>query len=243
MADARLADGKLSARTLEPLTLERLAAVAHAKGLITGVSVHTFNRWQWAEAAFYVPGTGVLKLAADALSVRRGAGDFQFIVRQKVAFPPVALLNAAVTYYAGNAALAEIAIDTATGKVELLSHHSLLECGNQIVPQLVSSQLQGGVAMGIGHALLEELPLYEDGPGNGTWNWNRYRLPHANDVAVWTQTAEILPALSADEPPKGIAEVVMIPIVPAIANAITHAIGKRFRATPITAEQILEALG
>jgi CO/xanthine dehydrogenase Mo-binding subunit len=170
-------------------------------------------------------------------------GGFQFIPRRQVAFPPVALLNAAVTYYAGNANLAEIAIDTATGKVELLSHHSILECGNAVVPQLVSGQLQGGLAMGIGHALLEELPLYEDGPGNGTWNWNRYRLPRAADVAVWTQTAEILPALSESEPPKGIAEVVMVAIVPAIANAVAHAIGKRFRATPITAEQILEALG
>lgn len=243
IAEARVADGKLSAGTLEPLGLERLAAVAHAKGLITAVSVHTFNRWQWAEAVFDVPGAGELKLPADGLSVRRGGGDFQFIDRKQVSFPPVALLNAAVTYYAGLAAFAEIAVDTATGKVELLTHHSILECGNQIVPQLVSGQLEGGLAMGIGHALLEELPLYEGGPGDGTWNWNRYRLPHAADVAVWTQTAEILPALSDSEPPKGIAEVVMIPIVPAIANAIAHAIGKRFYATPITAAQILEALG
>jgi CO/xanthine dehydrogenase Mo-binding subunit len=243
IAEARLADGKLSAGNLEPLTLERLATAAHAQGLVTAVSVHTFNRWQWAEAEFDVPGAGVLKLQADALSVRHGADAFEFIARRQVSFPPVSLLNAAVTYYAGMATLAEIAIDTATGKVELLSHHSILECGNAVVPQLVSGQLQGGLAMGIGHALLEELPLYEGGPGNGTWNWNRYRLPHAADVAVWKQTAEILPALSESEPPKGIAEVVMIAIVPAIANAITHAIGKRFYATPITAAQILEALG
>jgi CO/xanthine dehydrogenase Mo-binding subunit len=255
IAQARLTGGKLGAGRMEPLGLDRLAVAAHAQGLVTGVSIHTFNRWQWAEAEFDVPGAGAHKLPADALSVRYGerasaehkaamtAGGFQFIARQNVAFPPVALLNAAVTYYAGMATLAEIAIDTATGKIELLSHHSILECGNLVVPQLVSGQLQGGLAMGVGHALLEDLPLYEDGPGNGTWNWNRYRLPHAADVAVWKQTAEILPALSADEPPKGMAEVVMIAIVPAISNAVTHAIGKRFRATPITAQQILEALG
>lgn len=255
IAEARFVDGSLTAGKLEPLGLDRLAAAAHQQGLITAVSVHTFNRWQWAEAEFDVPGMGVLRLSADALSVRYGEGapperkasmtdgGFHFIARRQVSFPPVSLLNAAVTYYAGMATLAEIAVDTATGKVELLSHHSVLECGNQVVPQLVSGQLQGGLAMGIGHALLEELPLYEDGPGNGTWNWNRYRLPRAADVAVWKQTAEILPALSESEPPKGIAEVVMIAIVPAIANAIAHAIGKRFHATPITARQILEALG
>jgi CO/xanthine dehydrogenase Mo-binding subunit len=242
-AEARFTDGKLSAGGLEPLSLERLAAVAHARGLVTAVSVHTFNRWQWAEATFDVAGAGTHRLPADALSVRRGGGDFEFIARRDVFFPPVARLNAAVTYYSGKAALAEIAVDTATGTVELLSHHSILECGNQVVPQLVSGQIQGGVAMGIGHALLEELPLYEDGPGDGTWNWNRYRLPHAADVAVWKQTAEVLPPLAATDAPKGIAEVVMIPIVPAIANAVTHAIGKRFYATPITAGQILEALG
>jgi len=96
--------------------------------------------------------------------------------------------------------------------------------------------------MGIGHALHEQLPLYEDGPGDGTWNWNRYRLPLAADVAVWTQTATVLPPLSDTDPPKGVGEVVMIAIVPAIANAVAHAIGKRFYATPITADQILEAL-
>ena len=62
-------------------------------------------------------------------------------------------------------------------------------------------------------------------------------------MAVWKQTAEVLPPLSDTDSPKGIAEVVMIAVVPAIANAVTHAIGKRFHATPITAGQILEALG
>ena len=59
---------------------------------------------------------------------------------------------------------------------------------HQLAPDLVSGQLQGGVATGIGHALYEELPLYEDGPGDGTWNFNRYHLPRGSDVAVWTQT-------------------------------------------------------
>ena len=242
VGEARFVDGKLSAGGLEPLGFERLFAAARAQGLVTAVSVHTFNRWEWAEAEFDVPGAGIVRLPADALSVRTGDGGYKFIERHKVVYPPVARLNAAVTYYSGKAALAEIAVDTATGKVEVLSHHSILECGHQVVPQLVSGQIQGGVAMGIGHALLEELPLYEDGPGNGTWNWNRYRLPHAADVAVWKQTAEVLPPLSDSDAPKGMAEVVMIPIVPAIANAIAHAIGKRFYATPITAGQILEAL-
>ena len=102
--------------------------------------------------------------------------------------------------------------------------------------------IQGGVASGIGLALHEELPLYEDGPGDGTWNFNRYHLPRGSDVAVWAQTAEILPPLSDSEPPKGMAEVVMIPIIAAILNGIAHAIGHRFRTLPVRPDQILEAL-
>ena len=133
-------------------------------------------------------------------------------------------------------------MDTVTGQVELLGHHSILECGNQIVPELVSGQLQGGVAMGIGHALFEELPLYEGGPGDGNWNFHRYTLPRAHDVAVWSQSAEVLPALSDTDPPKGMAEVVMIAVVPAIVNAVAHATGHRFRDLPLTPDKIQAAL-
>lgn len=54
--------------------------------------------------------------------------------------------------------------------------------------------------------------------------------------------AEILPPLSETDPPKGMAEVVMIAVVPAIVNAVAHAIGKRFYSLPITPEKIREAL-
>ncbi|WP_134598681.1 molybdopterin cofactor-binding domain-containing protein, partial [Pseudomonas aeruginosa] len=123
-----------------------------------------------------------------------------------------------------------------------LDHHSWIECGRVLVPELVKGQLEGGIAMGIGHALLEEMPLYEGGPAEGDWNFNRYRLPRAKDVAVWSQTAEILPPLSPTDPAKGIAEVVMIPVVGAIANAVAHATGKRVRDLPITPARIKEAL-
>jgi CO/xanthine dehydrogenase Mo-binding subunit len=247
--DASWVDGKLSANGMEPLPFERLAKKAHELGLVTGAAVHTFNRWQWSEALFDVGGDAQ-RLPIDGLSLRHGAGKgdgltsngYTVLDRKKVFIPPVSRNNAAVTYYSAVGTLVELAVSEASGKVELLSHHSIMECGNQIAPQLVSGQLQGGVAMGIGHALHEYLPLYEDGPGNGTWNFNRYHLPLANDVAVWTQTGEVLPPLTESDPPKGIAEVVMIPVVGAIVNAIAHAIGHRFTDLPVTPQKIQEVL-
>ncbi|MDX3894061.1 xanthine dehydrogenase family protein molybdopterin-binding subunit [Pusillimonas sp.] len=188
----------------------------------------------------YVTNTGVDPLIAT--STRSGL-SYQVIPRSKVFYPPVQRNNAAVTYYTAMATLAEVSVDQGSGKIELLNHHSIIECGNLLSPQLVSGQIEGGIAMGIGHALYEHLPLYEDGPGNGTWNFNRYHLPRAKEVALWTQTAEVLPPLSDTDPPKGMAEVVMIPIVGAIVNGIAHATGLRFYTLPVTPEQIQEAMG
>lgn len=246
--DARWVDGQLTCAGMEALPLAKVAARAHAMGLVTGVVAHTFNRWQWAQADFEVDGQKYSR-PLDGLAVRygtKGAADTQpgynVIVRQKVFYPPVQRNNAGVTYYSAIATLAEVAVDTASGKIELLDHYSVLECGNLIVPQLVSGQLQGGLAMGIGHALHEYMPLYEEGPGNGSWNFNRYQLPRASDVAVWKQHSESLPPLSDTDPSKGIGEVTMIAIVPAIVNAIAHATGHRFTELPVTAAKIREAL-
>jgi CO/xanthine dehydrogenase Mo-binding subunit len=253
--DARWVEGRLTAGGLEPLPLEQLAKTAHAQGLVTGATVHVFNRWQWAESDFDVDGSAE-RLPLDGLALRYGdgadaarksrattSGGYQVLDRKKVHIPPIQRNNATVTYYSAIGTLVELAVREASGQVEILRHHTIVECGSQLSPELVSGQVQGGIAMGIGHALHEYLPLYEDGPGNGTWNFNRYHLPRARDVAVWTQTATVLPPLSETDPPKGIAEVVMIPVVGAIVNGIAHATGHRFTDLPVSAQKIQEALG
>ncbi len=116
------------------------------------------------------------------------AQRYQLLDRRAVFFPSPRSNNAMVSATTVTGALAELAVDAATGKVALLTHHTILECGNMLVPELVSGQIQGGAATGIGLALHEYLPLYEEGPGDGTWNFNRYHLPRGGDVAVWTQT-------------------------------------------------------
>ncbi|HEV8695539.1 MAG TPA: molybdopterin cofactor-binding domain-containing protein, partial [Lysobacter sp.] len=175
--DARWVDGTLTAGGLAALPLEQLIAKAYELGLATGAIVHTFNRWQWAEAEFPLEGDDA-RLPLDGIALRWGkdgsngkgtptANGYRMIERTRAHYPTTQRNNAGVVYYSAIGTIAEVAVDTASGKVELLNHHSVLECGNQIVPELVSGQLQGGLAMGIGHALHEYLPLYEDGPGDG----------------------------------------------------------------------------
>ncbi len=252
---ARWRDGALVVEGFEPLPLARLAQEAHARGLVVGAAVHGFNRWQWTEADFDVVG-GPVRFPLDGLSLRYGDGAaaakqalartpnrYHVLDRRTAAFPPTRNNNVMVGYNTAVGTLAELSVDATNGKVAVLAHHTILECGNMLVPDLVSGQLQGGTATGIGLALHEELPLYEGGPGDGTWNFNRYHLPRGSDVAVWAQTAEILPPLADSEPPKGMAEVVVIPIMAAIVNGIAHAIGHRFRTLPVTPDRILKVLG
>lgn len=252
--DLRVIQGSIGGGGMSPIPFETIARKAHEMGLVTGVAVHCFSRWQWANAQFDVPGAGLLTLPFDALAVRYGdgapaerkrrmtTGGYHFIKRSSVQFPSTDRTRAGVTQYTAAACLVAVDVNTHTGQVRVLKHHSILDTGDVIVPELVSGQQQGGLAMGIGHALMEDLPLYENGPGNGTWNFNRYTVPRASDVAVWQQTVEYLPSQSDSSPPKGLAEVVMIPVIPGIANAVAHAIGTRFYHFPLTPEKIRKAL-
>lgn len=254
LADLRIGPDGLGGAGMKPIAFEQLARKAHEMGLITGVAVHTYSRWEWARAEFDIPGVGLRNLPIDALAVRYGDGapaalknrmtvaGYDFIKRKSATYPPTQRSSAGPTTYTPASYIVELNVNTFTGQVQVMSHHGLMDPGTMTVPELVSGQLQGGAAMGIGHALMEELPLYEDGPGNGTWNFNRYTLPRARDVAVWTQTADYLPPLSETSPPKGLAELGMVPMVAAVSNALSHAVGKRFYHYPVTPQKIKEAL-
>jgi CO/xanthine dehydrogenase Mo-binding subunit len=119
---------------------------------------------------------------------------------------------------------------------------SVLECGQALVPEVVLGQAQGGFAMGVGYALLETLPLYEDGPGNGKWNLGQYLVARGSDLPLNGLGVEVLPPVDPDERPKGMAEAVMIPVVPALLNAIYDATGHRFQSLPVTQAMIKGAL-
>ena len=177
--DLTWVDGKLTAPGMEPLSFARLAARCHATGETTGIMVHAFSRWQWARAKFAIA-TEIWDGAIDALALRRG-GDWQVQDRRTVDFPPASTERASETYASLCGAIVALSVDRTNGAIRVLRVHEVLDCGRSIVPELVSGMAHGGIAMGLGHALTEYLPLYEDGPGTGTWNINRYDVVRAGD--------------------------------------------------------------
>src|SRR6266446_4177074 len=238
---ARWKDGQLVMPGQAPLALPAVAAKAHARNGVTGAMAHGFNRWAWSQATFMVAGQA-WTADIDALAMRRGAGKFVRIDRSNVKFPPTDFNRSGPTYTTLCGTVVRIEIDRVTGALCIAKAYSVLECGQAVVPEVVLGQAQGGFAMGVGYALLETLPLYEDGPGNGKWNLGQYLVARGSDLPLNGLEVEVLPPVDADERPKGIAEVVMTPIVPALLNAIYDATGHRFQSLPVTQAMIKGAL-
>ena len=252
--DIRFVDGHLTADGMQPLPLSRLAAKIQEMSFVAAAMVHGYNRWAWAHATFELP-DGRYEGAIDALAVKYGNGasavrkalmtakGYQLLDRVAVTFPPTLYERIGVGYSSASGCVVAVEVDRASGAVAIRDAVTVLECGRALVRQQVAGQAEGGFAMGAGYALHEYLPLYETGPGNGTWNLDRYRVPRASDLPVWNLEIDVLPPLGPTDVPKGIAELVSIPVAPAILNAIADATGKQFDALPVTAETIKAALG
>jgi CO/xanthine dehydrogenase Mo-binding subunit len=239
---AQWKDGQLTMPGLAPLTLQSLAATAHARNFVTGAMTHGFSRWAWARARFAIAGDQY-RAEIDALALRKGGGKFERLDRTSVLFPPTDNNRIGTSYTSMCGTLVRVEIERATGALRIAKAYSVFECGRALVPEVVRGQAQGGFAMGVGYALLESLPPYEGGPGNGQWNLGQYLVARGSDLPLHDLEIEMLPPLTPDEQPKGMAEVVMVPVVPAILNAIFDATGRRFASLPVTQSILKGALG
>jgi CO/xanthine dehydrogenase Mo-binding subunit len=238
---ARWKDGHLLMPGLAPLSLPMIAAKAHARNFVTGAMAHAFSRWGWSRATFPVAGQ-TWTADIDALAVRRGGGKYARLDRSSVKFPPTDNNRFGTNYTALCGTVVRIEIARATGALRIAKAYSVFECGQALVPEIVLGQAQGGFAMGVGYTLLESLPPFEGGPGNGQWNLGHYLIARGSDLPLHDLEIEVLPPVTPDEPPKGIAEVVMIPHVPALLNAIHDATGRRFQSLPVTQTMLKGAL-
>ncbi|MFZ3578986.1 xanthine dehydrogenase family protein molybdopterin-binding subunit [Virgibacillus sp. DJP39] len=133
-----------------------------------------------------------------------------------------------------------VEVDTLTGETEVLHVVAIPDVGKVLNPQGLEGQSEGGAVMGIGYTLYEDVCI-EDGY-HKTKNFTDYIIPTIRE----TPTIETIPVESNEESgpfgAKGIAEVVMIPIIPAIMAAIHDAIGVRVYHLPATPERIYQAI-
>ncbi|MDI6707352.1 MAG: molybdopterin-dependent oxidoreductase [Bacillota bacterium] len=139
--------------------------------------------------------------------------------------------------------IAEVEVDTETGQVEILKVVAVHDCGRAINPLLVEGQIEGGVSMGIGYALMEEM-IEDDETGELLNNsFVDYHLPTAMDMPK-DLVVGIVECPDKDGPfgALGIGEPTPCPTAPAIINAIYDAVGVKIRDLPATPEKVLKAI-
>ncbi|APZ55268.1 xanthine dehydrogenase family protein molybdopterin-binding subunit [Salipiger abyssi] len=235
-----------------PLPLSQLGETIYGSDLPAGALGHGYFQNTWAEASFPTPG-GLLPLQLDGLAFYPPGGAAPVpVTRQDTVGPDSASKRYSRYVWAPCVNVVGLTADTTSGAVQVENVLSVLNAGQIHVPQLVSGQSQGGVAMAISYTLLEDMPPGMEGPANGMWNLNRYHLARAQDVPLRTdytpgergqQLITLAPPPGGAPAGRGIAEAVMCSVPPAISNALRDATGKRFTSLPITPAKILEGLG
>ncbi|HEX2244422.1 MAG TPA: molybdopterin cofactor-binding domain-containing protein, partial [Gammaproteobacteria bacterium] len=136
---------------------------------------------------------------------------------------------------------AEVAVDTETGKIAILKYASAVDVGKTISPLGCRQQLGGAAITGIGQALFEEI-AYDNGQLINP-NFIDYVLPSLGDMPQLIDSIAVeVPDPNGPFGAKGIGESALVPVAPAIANAIYDACGARIKDLPIKPEKIFLAL-
>ena len=134
-----------------------------------------------------------------------------------------------VTY---TAAAAEVEVD-AKGEVKVNAIDIAVDCGPQVNPERIRSQMEGAVIMGMGLALTSEI-TFKDGRAQQN-NFDGYEIVRI-DAAPKEVRVHLIPSAGYDGPLGGVGEPGVPPIAPAIANAVFAATGRRVRQLPIRAQ-------
>ncbi len=137
--------------------------------------------------------------------------------------------------YGFGAHMAELEVDIELGTVRVLKITAAHDVGRAINPTLIEGQIEGGVAQGLGMALMEEfIP--------GKENLHDYLIPTAGDIPPVESILIECPSSIGPFGAKGIGEQAVIPTAPAVLNAIYHATGVRVKKLPATPDRLRAAI-
>jgi carbon-monoxide dehydrogenase large subunit len=221
----------------------RQAVNAGCSALVAGQAVRT---QLIALAARVLAGTGNRPTVGfgELARLAQGIPGVSLPVGQAAGLEHTAYYTPSQAAYCSGTHVAEVEVDAMTGGVKVLKYTVAHDSGRVINPLIVDGQVQGGVAHGIGNALLEWMQ-YDDNAQPLTTSFADYLLPMATDVPTCTiahvETVNPLNPLGV----KGAGEGGTIPAPAAIIAAIEDALspfGVHFAETPLTPERIVAAL-
>lgn len=190
----------------------------------------------------------------DMIIVREGDNDHKLDLQQMPIDANGYVLSAEETYdpptkpldkngqgipyaqYGYAAQMCEVEVDIKLGTVRALQFTAAHDVGRAINPMLIEGQIEGGIAQGLGMALMEEYV-----PGR-TENLHDYLIPTIGDIPPIHSIIVEVPDQVGPYGAKGLGEHALIPTAPAILNAIRNACGARVKKIPATPERVLAAI-
>ena len=182
------------------------------------------------------------KVAQAMLKEIGGAsGSFQFNLPDSIRWDQTTFKGDSYPGYSWMANIAEVEIDPLTYELAVTRVTAVIDIGRVINPVTAGGQVEGGLTQALGYAVMEKM-----GTGkNGLYDAARlqtYIIPTALDTPEFDIHFVEYPYTFAPPGAKGVGELPMDGLAPAIANAVAAATGRRLRQIPITPEAIYEAV-
>jgi len=155
-----------------------------------------------------------------------------------------AVYSAPIANYPNGCHICEVEIDRETGVVNLARYSVVDDVGTVINPLLMHGQVQGGIAQGVGQALMED--IHFDASGQlVTASFQDYAMPHAHDFCDMEVDANPVPTKTNPLGVKGVGEAGCVGALPAVVNALVDALsefGVRHIEMPATPERVWRAM-
>ncbi len=195
-----------------------LLETGNGRVFVSGEPDRAITYVQLKERGFDLTGFGEFAIPLDLLDQETGQGTLYVVF----------------TY---GAAVVEIEVNTLTGEIKVLDAAVAFQCGRAINRLAMEGQMEGGVGMGVGYALMEE---YVTGK---TKSYKDYRLPRSTDVPVDINTYVVeVPQGPGPFGAIGMGEAAHFPMAPAILAALHDACGVWINDLPARPERVLAAL-
>ena len=143
--------------------------------------------------------------------------------------------------YPSGTHVCEVEVDPETGKTTVASFIAVDDFGNIVNPMIVSGQVHGGIAQGLGQAMMEGCSYDTESGQLLTGSYMDYVMPRADDLPNFTVDHTVTPCTHNPLGVKGCGEAGAIGSPPAFINALTDALGVRDIAMPASAERVWRA--
>jgi carbon-monoxide dehydrogenase large subunit len=190
------------------------------------------------DESFRIKGSNAAPTMQDVAEMAREAGREDLLVHEERAQLPG-------RSYPNGAHVAEVELDPGTGEVEVVAYTVVDDFGNLINPMLAQGQVHGGVAQGLGQALIENVTYDEDGQLL-TASFMDYAMPRARSMPFVGFATEPVPSTANPMGMKGCGEAGTVGSMAAVSNAVMDALaqaGVKRADMPFTPHRVWEMLG